>query len=117
MPYIMNDATQPKHMNVTDMLPLLQQWSERHAALSKQMDALSNIFGGTFDGPLFDAVWLTWEAYTDQLAHRIGDTADWLHWYCGDNAMGTKGLEVSSYSRKIKVRTLRQLATVIVGSR
>ena len=50
--------------------------------------------------------------YTDQLAHRISDDADWLQWYCGDNDMGAKGLEVSSYSR-----TLRQLATVIVGNR
>ena len=105
-----------ERMTATDMMPLLQQWAERHAALSKQMEALAAPLGGTFDGPLFDAVWLTWDAYTEQLAHRIGDTADWLQWYCNDNAMGRKGLEVSSFTRTIKVRTLRQLAAVIVGS-
>lgn len=104
-------------MTAADMLPLLTQWAERHAALSKQMDALAGIFGGTFDGPLFDAVWLTWDAYTEQLAHRIGDQSDWLQWYCSENDMGAKGLQVYSFSRSIKVRTLRQLATVIVGSR
>ena len=104
-------------MTAAEMMPLLKVWAERHAALSKQMDALAGIFGGTFDGPLFDAVWLTWDAYTDQLAQRIGDDANWLQWYCGDNDMGAKGLEGSSFTRTIKVRTLRQLATVIVGSR
>ncbi len=106
-----------ERMTVTEMLPLLQTWAERHAALSTQMEALAKPLGGTFDGPLFDAVWLTWDAYTDQLAHRIGDTSDWLQWYCSENDMGRKALEVSSFSRSIKVRTLRQLAAVIVGSR
>lgn len=104
-------------MPTAKMLPMLQAWSERHAALSKQMEALAAIFGGTFEGPLYDAVWLTWDAYTEQLAHRIGDTSDWLQWYCNENAMGAKGMEVSSYTHKIKVRTLRQLAMVIDGSR
>lgn len=67
--------------------------------------------------PLFDAVWLTWDAYTERLAHRIGDDADRLQWYCGDNDMGAKGLEAHSLTRSIKVRTLRQLAGVIAGSR
>lgn len=80
------------------------------------MEALAKPLGGTFDGPLFDAVWLTWDAYTDQLAHRIGDTSDWLQWYCSENDMGRKGLAVSSYTRTIKVRTLRQLARVILES-
>ncbi len=105
------------HLSVAEMLPMLQAWAKRHAALSKQMEALAAIFGGTFEGPLYDAVWLTWDAYTEQLAHRIGDTSDCLQWYCNDNAMDAKAMEVSSLSRTIKVRTLRQLATVIDGSR
>lgn len=105
----------PDRPTVAQILPLLQAWAEHHAALSAQMDALAKPLG-TIDGPLFDAVWRMWDAYTDQLAHRIGDTGDWLQWYCHDNAMGAKGLEVSSYTRTIKVRTLRQLARVILDS-
>jgi hypothetical protein len=104
-------------MTAAEMLPLLKQWAERHAALSKQMDALAAIFGGAFEGPLFDAVWLTWDAYTEQLSHRIGDDHEWLQWYCGDNDMGAKGLTARSWTQEIDVRTLRQLARVIVGSR
>jgi len=108
-------TTERPMLTAAQMLPLLQAWAERHAALSKQMDALAAIFGGTFEGPLFDAVWLTWDAYTEQLAHRIGDSSDWLQWYCAENDMGAKGMEVHSFTRSIKVRTLRQLASIIAG--
>lgn len=104
-------------MTAAQMLPLLQVWKDRHAELSAQMDALATPLGGTFDGPLFNAVWMTWDAYTDQLAHRLGDQGDWLQWFVSENDMGAKGLEVHSLTRSLKVRTLRQLASLIVGNR
>lgn len=104
-------------MTAAAMLPLLQAWKRQHDALAKQMAALEAVVGGGLDAPLFAAVWTTFEAYTDQLAHRIGDQKDWLQWFCNENLMGRNGLTATSWSRSIKVRTLRQLATVIVGSR
>lgn len=102
-------------MTPADMLPLLAQWAARHAELSAQMDALAAPFGGDATGPLFDAVWRTWDAYTDQLAARVGDQAEWLSWYCNENDMGRKRLAVISGTRSLQVRTVRQLATVIAG--
>ncbi len=107
----------PDHMTRAQMLPLLQHWQRRHVNLSAQMHALSALVGGGFDGPLFSAVWLTWDDYTAQLAHRIGDDSDWLQWYCGENDMGRKGLTVESWTRAVKVRNLRQLARVIADGR
>lgn len=104
-------------MTAAEMLPLLQAWAKRHAELSAPMDHLAAIFGGTFDGPLFDAVWGTWNDYTRTLSRLIGDENDWLQWFEAENDMGRKGLEASSFTRTIKVRTLRQLATVIEGGR
>jgi len=104
-------------MTAAQMLPLLQAWKDRHAELSTQMDALAAPLGGTFDSPLFNAVWMTWDAYTDQLAHRLGDQGEWLQWFVSENDMGAKGLEVHSLTRSLKVRTLRQLASLIVGNR
>ena len=117
MPYVMNDKPPPRDMTAAEMLPLLREWAARHAALSKQMDALADIVGATIDGPLFDAVWLTWDAYTEHLSHRIGDGHQWLQWYCNDNDMGAKGLTARSWTLQIDVRTLRHLARVIAGSR
>lgn len=104
-------------MTAAQMLPLLQDWQRHHADLSAQMGALGAVTGGTVGGPLFDAVWYLWDGYTAQLAHRIGDTSDWLQWYCAENDMGRNGLEVTSWTRTVKVRTLRQLARVIADGR
>lgn len=56
----------PDRPTVAQILPLLHAWAEHHAALAKQMDALAKPFGGSVDGPLFDAAWLTWEACVAQ---------------------------------------------------
>ena len=101
-------------MKAADMLPLLQAWARRHAELQAQMDALAAPFGGTFDGPLFNAVWGTWNDYTQALSRIIGDDEDWLGWFESECDMGRKPQEViSSGGRKIKVRSVAQLARVI----
>ena len=104
-------------MTPAQMLPLLQAWKARHAELHKQIQALARLTGGTGDGPLHVAVRSTWDAYTATLASLIEDNGEWLVWFEDENDMGAKGLEVCSFTRTIKVRTLRQLATVIAGSR
>ena len=104
-------------MTPAQMLPLLQAWKARHAELHKQMQALASLTGNTYDTPFCTAIWETWNAYTATLARLIGDTGEWLAWFEDENDMGAKGLEVCSFTRTIKVRTLRQLATVIAGSR
>lgn len=48
------------------------------------------------------------------MAGEVGDDNDWLDWYCWKNDMGAKGLEVTSTTgKKIKVKTVAQLARVI----
>ncbi len=103
-------------MTAAEMLPLLQAWADRHAALSKRMGELAALVG-THDGPLGHAVWDAWRGYTVMLAHRVGDQRDWLDWYCEENDMGRKRLEVQIGQRRFKVRTLAQLARAIEGSR
>ena len=106
-------------MTAAEMLPLLQAWAKRHAELSAPMDQLAAVFGGSFDGPLFDAVWGAWHEYTGTLSLLIGDEQSWLHWYEHENAMGRKGLRVTWYAGQpgFKVRNLRHLARVIVECR
>lgn len=104
-------------MTPAQMLPLLQAWKARHAELHKQMTALASLTGNSYDTPFCTAIWETWNAYTATLARLIGDTGGWLVWFEEENAMGAKGLEVESWTRTVKVRTLRQLASVIARSR
>lgn len=105
-------------MTPADMLPLLQAWKRRHAELDAAMTMLSAPFGGSFDGPVFDAVWSTWNDYTQALSRIVGDDEDWLGWYESECDMGRKPKAVHSLGgRVIRVRTLQQLARVIVSNR
>lgn len=105
-------------MRAHDMLPLLQAWARRNAELEAQMDALAAIFGRSFDGPLFDAVWGTWNDYTRALSRIVGDDEDWLGWFESECDMGKRPQVVTSAGgRTIKVRTVAQLARVIEFNR
>ncbi len=105
-------------MTAADMLPLLKAWAERHAALHAQMDALAAPFGGSIDGPLFDAVWQVWDGYTEALAREIGDHEGWLAWFHDENDMGRKAMDVETVGgMKCKVRGIKQLARIIAFNR
>ena len=104
----------PTRLTAADILPHLTKWQARYEALRTQMEALAAPFGGTLDGPLFDAVWRLWDAYTEEIGSRLGDAQFWLTWYCDENEMGKRGHEVQSIGgRTMRVRTLRQLARLI----
>lgn len=105
-------------MRAPDMLPLLQAWARRHAQLQAQMDALAAIFVRNFDGPLFDAVWSTWNDYTQALSRIVGDDEDWLGWFESECDMGKRPqVVISASGRKIRVRSVAQLARVIEFNR
>ena len=105
-------------MRAPDMLPLLQAWARRHAEIEAQMSALAAIFGRSFDGPLFDAVWGTWNDYTRALSRIVGDDEDWLQWFESECDMGKRPQTViSNGGRKIRVCSVAQLARVIEFNR
>ena len=41
-----------------------------------------------------------WDAYTNAVSREVGDENEWLDWYCWDNDMGAKGLEVTKHQRQ-----------------
>ena len=101
-------------MKAADMLPLLQAWAVRQAALDKQMQALAAIFGDGIECPLGIAVWNAWNAYTNTLSALIGDHEFWLTWFEVENEMGRKGISITSTGGRVrKITNLRQLARVI----
>ena len=60
-------------MTPDEKLALLREWKQRYDDLDKQWGALAILTGGLTDSPLGDAVWLLWDAYTKQIAERVGD--------------------------------------------
>jgi hypothetical protein len=101
-----------------ELVRLLKRWAARHAELSAQLHALVKIVGGDFGAPLFAAAWNAWNDYTETLGRLVGDHEDWLGWFEHENDMGRKGLAVTSTAgRTLKVKTVQQLASLILESR
>jgi hypothetical protein len=64
-----------------------------------------------FTGPLFETVWRTIEAAT-----CVVDPYDWIGWFIHDNEYGKNGLEADIDNKTIKVKSVKDLHTVIKRS-
>jgi hypothetical protein len=100
-------------MTRDEKLTLLREWKQRHDDLDKQWGRLASLTGGLTDSPLGDAMWLLWDAYTNQVAERVGDTYGWLSWYQLENDMGKRKHEAGPTDRMRKIKSLRDLLWVI----
>ena len=78
-------------MNKAEKLAALQNWQTANKNLDAAFDSLKPALGVLCEGTLWDAVWFTFERYTEILAQLLGDDSGWLNWYCYDNDMGETG--------------------------
>jgi hypothetical protein len=100
-------------MKPAEIIPRLETWARRIRSASDQIDALHKVTG-MCDGPLVEAIWHLQDAYTDATSALVGDANEWLDYYRNECAMGTKPREIQSWGgRKMKLKTLKQLASVI----
>ena len=96
------------------IVPMLTAWQQRYTDWKAQYDALHALTKCGPEAPIALAMGRMWDGYTNAVAQIVGDESEWLDWYCWENEMGAKGLEVTSTSGKtIKVRNVQQLARVI----
>ena len=98
-------------------LSLLGDWAKHHAAIEKMMAGIKANIGLDLDGTMFVTVWAVFGAYTDTLACEIGDSEGWLDWYRFECEMGARSKGAIVNMKSIKVKTLAQLARVIVEDR
>lgn len=97
-----------------EIVPTLEVWQRVYNDWQAQYEALQALTRCGPEAPIALAMGRMWDAYTNAVAREVGDNNEWLDWYCWENDMGAKGLEVTSTSGKtIKVRNVRQLARVI----
>lgn len=98
-------------------LALLGEWQAHAAAIEKMMTGIKTSIGLDIDGPLFDTVWGTFNAYTRALAVEVGDLGRWLDWYYAENEMGAQGLGAGYDGQTIPIKTLDDLFELIAHSR
>lgn len=98
-------------------LSLLGDWAKHHTAVETLMDGIEASIGLDPNGPMFDTVWGLFDAYTATLAAEIGDLDDWLGWYHYETDMGKRSKQVIVGKKTMQVKTLAQLAELIVSQR
>ena len=92
----------------------LREWARHRAAVHAQYEAMMALTNADSESALWRPVFALWEAYTEAVSEAVGDRDHWLQWYEQDCGMGKRPKELTSLSgRRIRVRTLRDLARVI----
>lgn len=103
-------------MSAAKILPYIERWALNIKRTSAQIEALHSAVG-ICDGPLIVAIWYMQDAYTETTSELVGDSHEWLDYYRNECAMGAKPREIESWGgRKMKLKTLKQLASVIAES-
>jgi len=104
-------------MTPAEMLPILTEWHkamiDSDAAIAWYLEPLKL----SPDSPLYESIWTLQGSMTKTVSKLVGDQDEWLAWYRFDNEMGKAGREAMIDGKYRKVRTLKQLARVIVESR
>lgn len=101
-------------MDAEQITKRLKCWKRRHAELMAVYNAMGKLTGADRYCTLFTPIFAIWTAYTVALSELIGDKAEWLQWYEIECDMGRAPMMVVLRDgREIKVKTLRQLATLI----
>lgn len=104
-------------MNSEQITKRLKCWKRRHSELMAVYDAMSQLTGADRYSTLFALIFDLWTAYTVAMSELIGDTDEWLQWYEIECDMGRAPMMVVLLDgREIEVKTLRQLARVIINA-
>lgn len=105
-----------KSERIAAMVPKLKAWQAHGRALYDAQGAAYKAIGSTFDSPFWDAIFDTWRSYTAAVAELVGDEEEWLEWFDVECDLGRRPkLMRFASGKEVRVRTVQQLARVIVG--
>ena len=104
-------------MNASEMLTILTEWRDTLRAAEADIERFIDPLKCSPDSPLYGIPWRLMSAYTKAVSLAVGDQDEWLAWYAADNEMGAKNREVMINGKYRKIKTLRDLACVIVETR
>jgi hypothetical protein len=111
-------------MNKKQIVALLKEWEKTYKELNDQLDLLHNVF--PYDEcPLENAVFVTFDKYTETLSKLIGDKLEWLFWHMNENDWGKRKFvasvnyqhKPSERSRDYVISSLESLADIIIKTR
>lgn len=103
-------------MTSKERYDLLVEWKKQYEICDESQKLLDKLLNG-FDtnSPLGDSIWKAFDKYTETLSVLIGDTFNWLSWFCWESNMGSKEFlaKASSWKKTRKIKTLKDLCKII----
>lgn len=100
-------------MNHTEKLHILAEWQARIQTADGLIEPIADVLGLSPESPIHTAVWSLQSAYTAVVAKLVGDHAEWLDWYAGDNCFGAKGMDAGPKDATRPIRSLEDLIWVM----
>lgn len=100
-------------MTKAEKLAALQNWQTAYKNLDAAFDLLKPALGYLGEGSLWDAVWFTFERYTDSVAALVDDNNGWLDWYCYECGMGSSPMAAILGEDRLDVDSLDKLLLCI----
>lgn len=92
-----------------EKLARLREWETHLRDLESVWDKLHSLTGAATDGPLGDATWCVFDAYTRAIGREIGDVENWMSWHWLENQLGERGHEAGNRNKMRPIKTLEDL--------
>jgi hypothetical protein len=88
-------------MKTKERMMLLMEWEKQFHLIDEAWTSLEKLFRGLdCDSQIGKAMWDTFSKYTKAMSSQIGDSGEWLYWYCWENDMGLRMMEAKAASWK-----------------
>ena len=100
-------------MNEAQIISALEPWAAQYKSIRAAYEPLEDALNLGPENPIFEALYSTFDAYSEVLEQLVGDTGGWLDWYVHENELGGKGMEAGPVDDMRPIRTLADLAWVI----
>jgi len=102
-------------MTRSEKIAAVNQWVQCFNNLQETYDKGYALLKCDPDSPWANAMFNTFEAYTQILAKLLGDKDEWLNWYIWENKAGKAGFEAkaASWKRAKKIKTAEDLLNLI----
>jgi hypothetical protein len=96
-------------MTTKERMKFLREWETQFHLIDEAWTSLEKLFCGLdCDSQVGKAMWDTFYKYTKSIAVNIGDSGEWLDWYCWENDMGLRMMEAKAAAWK-KMRKIVNL--------
>jgi hypothetical protein len=103
-----------------EKLDLLQDWFNHYTRSDVLCKQIAALFGSMLESKAYETIWQGFDAHTNAVRMLLGDvptepTDPWLHWFCYENNMGSRGHEAGYHGNLKPIKTLEDLLFLIEG--